>query len=98
MCYTVSPVCHDCLIRVWHILVLVMHAVVKCDTRVGGGGGGSVSGQACLSPCTTYLFELTADFIGVSQGLPWNPKSRKKSWPLCSGQKIDRRSKFKVIA
>lgn len=53
MCYTVSPVCHDCLIRVWHILVLVMHAVVKCDTRVGGGGGGSVSGQACL-PVTLH--------------------------------------------
>ena len=34
----------------------------------------------------------------VSEGLPWNLKSRKKGRLLCPGQKIDRGSKFKVIA
>lgn len=35
MCYTVSPVCHGCPIRIWNSLMLVVHAVVKRDSRVG---------------------------------------------------------------
>ncbi|KAA8591055.1 hypothetical protein FQN60_001998 [Etheostoma spectabile] len=49
---------------------MILEEKPLCDSR---------EGQACLSPCTTYSFELTADFMGVSQGLAWNPKSRKKS-------------------
>lgn len=72
--------------------VLVVHAAIKCEQRE------LVTGKACLSPYATYSFELTADFMEVSQGLPWDPESRKKGRLLWSGQKIDRGSKFKVIA
>lgn len=65
-------------------LVLVMHAVeVKCDSRVGreggkGGGGGMGGCWAHPSPRTTCLFELTADFIGVSPVAAMEPGERRE--------------------
>lgn len=60
-------------------LVLVMYAVeVKCDSRVGREQGEGRGSWAHPSLRTTCLFELTADFIGVSPVAAMEPGERRE--------------------
>lgn len=69
MRYTLSPLCHGYLSMVWQSHVLVVHAAVKCDSKVG-----RVSQWAGL-PVTLHNIFIQADsrLYGSQSGAAMEP-------------------------
>ncbi len=74
MWYTVSILCRSCLSRVWHNHVLVVHAAVKCDFRVG-----RVS-QWAGPPVTLHNIFIRADsrLYGSQSGAAMEPEEQEE--------------------